>query len=46
MDETPIPMPLELADLLEATAALNEISTEELIMAAIKSFLANQSEEF
>jgi len=39
-------MPSELIDLLEATAALNELSTEELIMAAIKSFLENQKEQF
>jgi hypothetical protein len=46
MEKTLIHKPLELLDLLEATAALNEISTNELILAAIKSFLEKQREQF
>ena len=39
-------MPRELLDLLEATAALNELSAEELILAAIEDYLENQREKF
>ncbi len=45
METTPIYMPLELLDLLEATAALNELSTDELIQAAINAYLEKQKEE-
>jgi hypothetical protein len=35
-------MPTELLDLLEATAAINELSAEEIILAAIEVFLEDQ----
>ena len=37
-------MPLELLDLVEATAAINELSTEELVLAAVTRFLENQKD--
>lgn len=46
MEKTLILMPRELLDLLEATAALNELSAEELILAAIEDYLENQREKF
>lgn len=45
MEKTLIHMPPELLDLLEATAAINELSAEELLQAAIKRYLENQMDQ-